>query len=95
MNPVLKDDSVHQGKHKRDWPIWDSPQALVRRMESTNLAWWTFRLHAYLPTFPARSVEIDGQQISPYIWLDDMGIPELLRKESLAQHVWKYLAPTL
>jgi hypothetical protein len=64
-------------------------------MNSTNLAWWTFRLHVYIPAFPARAVEIEGGQISPQEWHDDMGIPETLQKESLARHAWKYLAPTL
>jgi hypothetical protein len=94
MIPVLK-DAMYQGKHKSDWPIWDSLQALVLGMESTNLAWWTFRLHAYLPAFPAKSVKIDEQQISPQEWVDDMEIPGTLQKEALARHVWKYLAPTL
>jgi class 3 adenylate cyclase len=92
MIPILK-DAMYQGKHKSDWPIWDSIQALVLGMDSTNLAAWTFRLHAYLPAFPEAAVEIDGQQISPPEWGDEMGIPESLQKESLARHVWKYLAP--
>jgi hypothetical protein len=95
MNPVLKDDSGYQGKHKRDWPIWDSPQAIVRNMESTNLAWWIFQLHAYLPAFPASLVKIDEQQIPPKEWGNPMGTPELLQKDSLARHVWKYLDPAL
>lgn len=95
MNPVLKGEEGFLGKQKNDWPIWYSHQSLVRSMNSTNLASWTFRLHAYIPAFPARSVEIDGGPISPQEWDDDMGIPESLQKESLARHVWKYLDPML
>lgn len=92
MIPILK-GIMYQGKHKSDWPIWDSLQALVLGMNSTNLASWTFRLHAYLPAFPDVAVEIDGRQILPQQWGDEMSIPALLQKESLARHVWEYLAP--
>jgi hypothetical protein len=89
MNPVLRD--LHfQEMQKDNWPIWESRQSLVREMEANNLAAWTFRLHACLPAFPETSVEIDGTRISPGEWGDEMGIPEALRKESLARHVWSY-----
>jgi hypothetical protein len=93
MNPILK-GMQGQGMQKDNWPIWESHQSLVREMESTNLAAWTFNLHAYLPAFPETSVGIDGKQISPQAWGNEMGIPEALRKEALARHVWTYLAPT-
>jgi Adenylate and Guanylate cyclase catalytic domain len=94
MNPELKSKTGFLDKQKYDWPIWYSDDSLVGSMDSTNLAWWTFQLHAYIPAFPARSVAIEGTHISPGEWGDIMDIPELLKKESLARHVWEYLDPT-
>jgi hypothetical protein len=93
MNPILKMDDVHQGRQERDWPIWDSTQAIIREMDSTNLGSWIFRLHLFLPAFPSTSIDFDRTHISPSTWGDEMEFPPEVRKEDLVRRVWKLLDP--
>jgi Adenylate and Guanylate cyclase catalytic domain len=96
MNPILKLDAVHQGRQKRDWPIWDSLEALKLAMESTgNLASWVFRLHLYTPSFPAPAVTIADQPVSPQDWPNELEIPEKVNKDVMAQQAWQLLDPSL
>lgn len=95
MNPILKLANRYQGRQRKDWPIWNSTQALVREMEETNLGWWVFNLHAYLPTFPSNTVEISSNKISAKDWPSETVLPNNIRKEDLARQVWKLLDPGL
>jgi hypothetical protein len=95
MNPILRMDEGHESRQKSDWPIWDSQQSLVRDMEATNLAWWVFRMHVFLPSFPASSIEMSGLSISPESWEDGGEPPAGLRSDELARRVWRVLAPRI
>ena len=95
MNPVLNDDQDIKVNIKEIGRFGTPLKLLFVIWKQRTLAWWTFRLHAYLPAFPAATVEIDEQEISPQEWSDESGIPESLQKDSLARHVWNYLDPAL
>jgi adenylate/guanylate cyclase family protein len=96
MNPILMRDPKHQDWQKRDWPIWDSLEALKLAMDSTNnLASWVFRLHLFTPAFPATTVTIAGQPVSPQDWPNELEIPEKVNKDALAQQGWQLLDPSI
>lgn len=95
MNPILRGDSMEQARQSRNWPSWPSPEALLREMNSeNNLAWWTFRLHAFVPSFPATSVQIAEQEIQPQDWTNELETPSKINKESLVEHIWPLLKPS-
>lgn len=91
MNPVLKIGPVDMARQKSDWPSWPSPMSLARDMETANLAWWVFHLHAYVPAFPSEYASIEGSSIAPNDWQTDLEIPADLSRYSLANHVWPLL----
>jgi class 3 adenylate cyclase len=94
MNPILRVDPTHQSRQSRNWPSWPSPEALLREMNSNNnLAWWAFNLHAFIPAFPAATVNIGGQEISPQEWTNELVPPENVRREALVEQVWPLLRP--
>jgi hypothetical protein len=96
MNPVLRvdqDSRTYQTRQRDDYPIWDSTQALVRAMKETNLGWWAFCLHAFLPVFPRNSVSISGSHFSPTDWANEYDGPSALDPEELAKAVWPILNP--
>lgn len=94
MNPILKRDPTHQSRQSRNWPSWASPEALLSDMNlNNNLAWWTFKLHAFMPAFPAETVNIGGQEINPQEWVDELVPPEKVSREALVEHVWPLLRP--
>lgn len=100
MIPVLKDNKEYQRQQKQNWPIWDSLPALKLDMEASNLAWWTFCLHAFIPAFPSPFVEIGKDEskpeISPNDWPEEleMTIPSSIDKDKLAVTVWNLLDPS-
>jgi hypothetical protein len=96
MNPILKADPTHQTRQSRNWPSWPSPEALLREMNSNNnLAWWTFNLHAFVPSFPATGVIIGEQIVQPQDWTSELTPPENVRIEDLVEHVWSLLRPLI
>ncbi|MCX6346269.1 MAG: adenylate/guanylate cyclase domain-containing protein [Armatimonadetes bacterium] len=97
MNPMLKgtNGTEYQFKQKDDQPIWNSCPEMVAAMNDSNLAWWIYHMHAYLPAFPAKEVDIAGLPVSPQDWASDTGFPSGLDKEALAACCWKILDPNL
>lgn len=96
MNPILKQDPEHQAFQSQSWPIWDSEGELIEAMthaEPTNLAWWVFNLHAFIPAFPHTSVEIGGNRFAPTDWPNREQIPETIQAPDLARKVWDLLGP--
>ncbi|MEN6521154.1 MAG: adenylate/guanylate cyclase domain-containing protein [Armatimonadota bacterium] len=93
MNPVLKTDPTHQARQKGFWPSWPSWNEMVRNMDGTNLAYWTFHMHAYLPSFPEQHVMVGGAPLYPSNWNDEMGIPDGMNRDDLAKCVWQILGP--
>ena len=91
MNPVLTQHGTYTGRQTRKWPSWPSKKALVRGMKNTNLGWWTFRLHAYLPAFPAMAVPLGTANVTPENWKNQLTIPDEVDREALADHVWALL----
>lgn len=95
MNPVLKTDPTHQARQKGFWPSWPSRNEMVRNMEGTNLAWWVFHMHTYLPAFPNRCVAVGELEIGPDGWKDEMGTPDGLDLDELGKCAWQILNPSL
>jgi hypothetical protein len=94
MIPVLTEDGdKHQMLLSKAGPIWSSQPALRRAMDSSNTAWWTFHLLAFIPAFPAPFVTISGKKITPRDWSNESEVPERIRKEDLTQQVWEILNP--
>lgn len=96
MNPILKQDPEHQAFQSSSWPIWDSEGELIEAMtsaEPTNLAWWLFNLHAFIPAFPHTSVEIGSNRFAPTDWPNREQIPETIQAPDLARKVWDLLDP--
>ena len=80
----IKGDSSYQYAYK-SWPIWASNGLFLRAMSLQLIySWWTFHLHAFLPAFPATSVEIRAT-LSPQEWRDETDIPEKIRIDDLAK----------
>jgi hypothetical protein len=93
LNPLLNEDERHQARQGERYPIWASAVNLVERMRGTNLAWWIFRLCAYLPSFPGEVVRIGGVDVMPSDWITETDNPEKLDLRELSRHVWPLLNP--
>jgi hypothetical protein len=97
MIPILKQDPEHQAFQSSSWPIWDSEGELIDAMTSakpTNLAWWVFNLHAFIPAFPHTRVEIGGKRFDPTAWPNrEQILPDAIQASDLARKVWELLDP--
>ena len=96
MNPVLNVDRENQERQRGHWPTWHSQNHLREDMNTRNIAWWTFHLHAFLPIFPADAVHLGSEYVMPREWLKEnqFDVPEKVQKDELAATVWKLLSLT-
>jgi hypothetical protein len=97
MIPIVKMSPNYQLQQKERWPIWDSEARLVEMLQSVenNVGWWSFRLHAFLPAFPANRVKIGDREVNPDEWTTQFSLPEHVIAEDLGKNVWPLLDPTL
>ncbi len=100
FNPIYyaskQGDRPIQFQQKLDWPTWRSQNELIEQMSlpGSNLAWWSFCMHAFLNSFPSDSIHINGVEVSPKSWTEDkVGIPASLSASSLASITWPLLEP--
>lgn len=88
FNPVLMKKKGLQAQQVKNWPHWDSCHDVIEEMQRSNLASWAIRLHAYLPNFPSKSIEIDGTEFEPKDWKDEKTFNKKVNKEVLARRVF-------
>jgi hypothetical protein len=88
FNPILCQDDGHFQRQKPNWPNWYSPEMLFNDMKGTNLASWTLRLHAFIPSFPSKVVSIAGKVIGPNIWKDGRDFSDEINLNELAKYVF-------
>jgi hypothetical protein len=87
--PLLSMKKVDcQGQQTHDWPHWFSVQQLRAEMDIAYLAGWTVQLHAYLPAFPTKGIEIDQVEYTPDQWKDIKAFDDKINKDALANHVF-------
>ncbi len=89
FNPVLKTSEGFQARQSKNWPYWDSWEAMAAHMSGTNLAAWTCQLHAFLPGFPSKDLQIGSSTILPDDWHDKEKLDAKIDKNGLARHVFQ------
>lgn len=93
MIPVVKMDRQYQMHQGRQFPIWHSEADVNRQSVGSNLAWWLFRLLAFLPAFPDSGVKIGETEINPGEWTDPLKIPTNVDLGRLVTRIWPLLNP--
>lgn len=95
MIPVIKMNKEHQLLQQRRWPIWDSEAELLQHISDSesNTAWWLFRLHAFMPSFPDNEIEIGGTSYKPEEWSDEQIKPSGLDATAFVNRIWPLLDP--
>jgi hypothetical protein len=88
FNPILQQNDGHFQRQQPNWPNWYSSEMLFNDMKDTNLASWTLRLHAFIPSFPSKAVSIAGNKIGPNIWKDGRDFSGEINLKELAQYVF-------
>jgi hypothetical protein len=89
FNPKLQTKEGFSRRQTPSWPHWYSWQNLSADMEKTNLAIWTLKLHAYLPSFPSKTIQIGSKVITADIWKEDMDISSNVNYSDLAKYVFE------